>query len=272
MNSIPKRLRFKLFALALTGVSIFIFVALISPYTHTRARLKLLQYQIRGVVAAERFLRYSALEVKEALDYGLIEESDDRKEELQTNAEHIERWRIEGAHSLSDLRSALEVALQTARTQKRKDTLLVVERLNYDYINLAHIEQRLKEMAASPDSTKEMADVVKAELIPLATVFSAALNQIVHDQVADMQSGSARLSGNLEGIVLYSGVELRARAEVMNETALKEVQAGLYVSLFTKALHNLSEFLLTQNPACVSKIRSLDQELQIIDEWKIADG
>ena len=89
MNSIPKGLRFQVFALALGGLSIFIFVALLSPYTQTRARLKLLQSQIRAAIAAERFLRYSVLEVKEAIDYGLIEEGEDRKEELQNNADGL---------------------------------------------------------------------------------------------------------------------------------------------------------------------------------------
>ena len=272
MNTIPKRLRFQMFALALAGGSIFIFVALISPYTQTRARLKLLQSQIRAAVAAERFLRYSALEVKEALDYGLIEEGDDRKEELQNNAVDIQRWRLEGAQALSDLRSAVETALETAKTQQLQDNLLVIKRLEQDYVNLAGIEQRLQEMAAQSVSREQMAALVQAELIPSATVFCAVSNQMVHDQVADMQSGSSRLSGNLDGLVLYSGKELRARAETMNETALKEIQARLYVSLFTKALHNLSEFLLTQNQASVSKIRSLDQELQTIQEWKMADA
>jgi signal transduction histidine kinase/DNA-binding response OmpR family regulator len=272
MNSIPKRLRFQMFALALVGGSIFIFVALISPYTQTRARLKLLQSQIRAAVAAERFLRYSALEVKEAIDYGLIGEGDDRNEELQTNAEGIKRWRLEGAQALSDLRSAIEGALKTAKTQQFQDNLLVIQRLEQDYMKIDGIEQRLHEMAAQSASREQMAALVQAELIPSATVFSAVSNQMVHDQVADMQSGSFRLSGNLDGLVLYSGKELRARAEAMNETALKEVQARLYVSLFTKALHNLSEFLLTQDQANVSKIRSLDQELETIQEWKMADA
>src|SRR6266566_2819340 len=113
MNSMPKGLRFQIFALALAGISIFIFVALISPYTQTRARLKLLQPQIRAAVAAERFLRYSALEVKEAIDYGLIEENEDRKEEVQKNTEDMERWRLEATTALSDLRSAVEAALKT---------------------------------------------------------------------------------------------------------------------------------------------------------------
>jgi two-component system sensor histidine kinase/response regulator len=65
---------------------------------------------------------------------------------------------------------------------------------------------------------------------------------------------------------------LRARAELMNGNALKEAQAGLYARLFTKALRNFSEFLLTENQANVSKIRSIEQELQAIEEWKIEDS
>src|SRR6266849_5386140 len=262
------RLRFQLLGLALAGGSIFIFAALISPYTQTRARLKLLQPQIRAAVAAERFLRYSSLEIKEAIDYGLIEEGEERKEELQNNAENIGRWRLEATKALSDLRSAHDAALNTFKTQPFQDNLLVIERLEQNYTNLAHIEQRLGGMARHSASRDQLAALVRAEFIPSANSFSSVANQIAHDEVADMQSGIYRLSGNLDGIVLYSGKELRARAEVMNQTILKEVQAGLYASLFTKALYNFSEFLLTQNQADVSKIRSFGQELQTIEEWK----
>src|SRR5260370_29808533 len=89
------RLRFQLLGLALAGGSIFIFAALISPYTQTRARLKLLQPQIRAAIAAERFLSYSALDVKESIDYGLIEEGVGRKEVLQYNSENIIHWRVD---------------------------------------------------------------------------------------------------------------------------------------------------------------------------------
>jgi signal transduction histidine kinase/DNA-binding response OmpR family regulator len=272
MTSIPRSLRFQIFAIALAGISIFIFVALISPYMQTRARLKLLQPQIRTAVAAERFLRYSALEVKEGIDYGLIEEGEDRKEELQNNADDLERWRLEATKALSDLRSAAESALETGRTIQLQNNLLAIGRLEQNYMNLAHIEEHLHEFARNSASKERLATLVQAEFIPSATAFSELSNQVVHNQVTGMQSGVSRLSGNLDGIVLYSGNELRARAEVMNGNALKEVQAGLYARLFTEALHNFSEFLLTENQANVSKIRSHQQELQIIEEWKIEDS
>ncbi len=207
------RLRFQLLGLALAGGSIFIFAALISPYTQTRARLKLLQPQIRAAIAAERFLRYSALEVKEAIDYGLIEEGEDRKEELQNNAENIKRWRLEASKALSDLRSALEAARKTPKTQQHVDILQVIGHLEQNYMVLAHVEQRLHDMAGRSVSRAQMAALVRAEFIPSAPAFSSASNQIVEDQVADMQSGISRLSGSLDGIVLYSGRELRARAQ-----------------------------------------------------------
>jgi signal transduction histidine kinase/DNA-binding response OmpR family regulator len=238
----------------------------------TRARLKLLQPQIQTAVAAERFLRYSALEVKEVIDYGLIEDGEERKEELQNNADGLERWRLEATKALRDLRSAAESALETGRTIQLQNNLLVIGRLEQNYRNLAHIEEHLHELARNSVSRERLATLVQAEFIPLATAFSELSNQVVHDQVTDMQSGVSRLSGNLDGIVLYSGNELRARAEVMNGNALKEVQAGLYARLFTKALHNFSEFLLTENQANVSKIRSHQQELQIIEEWEIEDA
>jgi signal transduction histidine kinase/CheY-like chemotaxis protein len=272
MNSISKGLRFQILALALAGLSIFIFVALMSPYTQTRAQLKLLQSQIRAAVAAERFLRYSALEIKGAIDYGLIEDGDDRNEELQTNAEDVTRWRLEATNALSDLRSALQTALKTATPQQLQDHLQFVERLEQGYGQLARIEQRLQEMAARSASREQMAAVVRAELLPSATTLSAVSSRLVHDQLADMRSGAERLSGGLDGVVLYSGKELRARATAMNDTALKEMQAGLYVRVFTDALRNFSEFLLTQNADNEFKTRSLDQELQIIAEWKIADA
>jgi signal transduction histidine kinase/DNA-binding response OmpR family regulator len=272
MNRIPKGLRFQIFALALAGLSAFVFVALVSPYAQTRSQLKLLQSQIHAAVAAERFLRYSALEIKEAIDYGLIQEGEDRNEELQNNGEDIKRWRLEGEHALSDLRSAIETALNTANTQRLQDHLQAISRLELDYRNLAHFDQRLQEMTARSASKAQMAALIQAELIPSADVLSADSSRTVHDQLADMQSGISRLSGSLDGIVLYSGKELRARAKVMNETALKEIQAGSYVRLFTNALRNFSEFLLTHNPDTDSKIRSLDQELQIIEEWKMADA
>ena len=272
MRSIPKHLRFQMFALALAGISIFIFVALISPYTQTLARLKLLQPQIRTAVAAEQFLRYSALEVKEVIHYGLIEEGEDRKEELQNNTEDLNRWRSEATKALSDLRSVTQIALKNRRTPQLEDNLLTIGSLEQDYMNLGEIEQHLRGMVTNGASREQLAALVRAEFIPSATAFSALSDQIVHDQVADVQSGVSRLSGNLDGIVLYSGDELRARAEVMNGNALKEVQAASYARLFTTALHNFSEFLLTEDQANLSKIRSLEQERQALEQWKIEDS
>jgi hypothetical protein len=59
MKQIFGTIRFRLTALALAGISIFIFAAVISPYAKTRSRVSQLKPQIHAAVAAERFLRYS---------------------------------------------------------------------------------------------------------------------------------------------------------------------------------------------------------------------
>lgn len=271
LNRVAKELRFQLFAIALGAISIFIFMALMSPYTQTRFRLKLLQSEIRAAVAAERFLRYSALEIKEAVDYGLIEEGGERKEELQNNSEEIESWRLEAEQSLSELRSAVEATQKTAGTQQLQKNLQVITRLEQNYAALGRIEQQLRAMARDSAPRDQLAALLRAEYSTAAREVSLDSTQILHEQVAGMQSGISRLSGNLDGIVLYSGKELRARAQLMNETALKEVQAGLYARLFTADLRNFSEFLLNPDQANRFKIQNFDQELQSIQEWK-AEG
>jgi len=87
-----------------------------------------------------------------------------------------------------------------------------------------------------------------------------------------MQSGVSRLAGNLDGIVLYSGKRI-ARSRGGNEWKRSEGGTGrLYAAWFTKALHNFSEFLLTGKKANISKTRSIEQELQTIEEWKIRNS
>jgi signal transduction histidine kinase/DNA-binding response OmpR family regulator len=264
-------LRFPLLGLALAGASIFIFTATISPYTKTRAQLKLLQSQIRAAVAAERFLRYSTLEIKEVIDYGLIEEGEDRKEELQNNTEAIQRYREEASTALSELRVAAEAVVKTSTTHQLQDNLLVITHLERDYANLARTEARLRDLSMHSASREQLAGIVRTESIPIAGVSSAS-NQMVYELVTTMRARISHLSGNLDGIVLYSGKELRSRAEVMNATALKYVQAGFYARFFTQSLINFSEFLLTEDEANASQVRQFNQEMQAIEEWRIEDA
>ena len=264
-------LRFLVLGLALAGVSIFIFIGTISPYTETRAQLKLLQSQIRAAVAAERFLRYSTLEIKEVIDYGLIAEGEDREEELQNNGEAIRRYREEASSALGELRVAAETAAKTSTARQLQDNLLVIASLEQGYANLARTEVHLRDLSEHSASRKQLAAIVRAESIPFAAIPSAS-NQIVYEQVTIMQAGISHLSGNLDGVVLYSGKELRSRAERMHASALKNVQAGLYAGFFTQSLNNFSEFLLTEKETNASHVSQLNQEMQAIEEWKIEDA
>jgi signal transduction histidine kinase/CheY-like chemotaxis protein len=264
--------RLQIFTLILAGISTFVFASLISPYVHTRARLKLLESQIRGAVAAQRFQRYSAVEIKEAIDYGLIQEGEDRNEELQNNVEDLARSQLEATKALLELRSAVEAPVKTDQTQHLQDNLAAVARLEQNYTSLTNMEQRLRDMAVNGAPREQLAALIQAKFIPSARAFAAVSDQVVHDQLIDMQAGIFRLSGSLDGILLYSGEELRRRAELMNETGLKEARAALYARLFTTALRNFSEFLVTQNQADAPKVQSLDEERQTLEEWKAADA
>jgi hypothetical protein len=264
-------LRFLLLGVALAGISIFIFMSTISPYTKTRMQLEILKSQIRAAVAAERFLRYSTVEIKEVIDYGLIQESEDRQEELQGNAAAVKRNRVEASRYLAELRVAIEAAQQTSTQRQLQDKLVILTRLEQEYANLGRIEARLSELSGNFTSRKQLAVIVRAESVHFAAV-SAASNQMVYDVVRIMRRGISRLSGNLDGIVLYYGEELRGRAEGMHLTADKNVQAGLYAQYFTEALINFSEFLLTEDQANASRVHKLNQEMQAIEEWKIEDA
>jgi signal transduction histidine kinase/DNA-binding response OmpR family regulator len=272
MSQTSGTLRFQMLALALALISIFIFVALISPYAKTRTSVSQLQPQIRAAVGAERFLRYSTLEMKEVIDYGMIAEGEDRREELQKNAEDVKLRRLEASRALTEWQSAVEAAQMAAGARRFNADKLILARLQQGYMSLDPIEQRLRVLGEHSASREQLAALVQSEFLSPATTVDSASDQLAQDLLTDMQTGISRLSGNLEGIVLYSGKELRTRAEGMNVTAQKEMLAGLYVRLFSRSLLTFSEFLLTESQVNGSEIHHLDQELETLKQWKATDS
>lgn len=265
-------LRFRLIAMALAGISVFTFVAVISPYTRTRTRANQLQQQVRAALAAGRFLRYSTLEIKNVIDWGLIEDGDDREDELRTNAHEIEEWHAAASQALLDLRGALDAALHAGTTKELENDLLVVSRLQREYASVSVVENRLQDLAKQPASRDQLAALIRSEFIPPAAAIASASDQIVGELSNGSQAGIFRLSGSLDGLVLYAGRDLRGRAEAMNNTSRKELLAGSYVRLFAQSLLNFSEFLLDQGGLDLSKIRQLNQETEILKQWKNLDA
>ena len=255
-------------ALALSGVSVFVFIVMIFPYAKAQDRLNFLQPQIRATVAAERFLRYSTLEIKKAIDFELIEEGDEREAELVQNGQALDHWRSEAQSALVELRSAFTEAHKTTRTEHLGVSLGLINRIEKNYVGLGRSEQSIRDIAKDSGSRMQMDATIQEEFMPLAEAVSSAADQMVQTQTTDMQDGISRLSGNLDGIVLYSGRELRARAESMNTSASKEVQAGSFVRLFTQSLNNFSEFLVTGSEANAGRIEQFDQESQVLEQWK----
>ena len=253
---------------ALASIAIFAFVALLSPYVNTLDRLRFLQPQIHAAVASERFLRYSTLEIKEVIDFGLIKDDADQKEELRIDSEEVERWHSEVLKALSELQSSFD-ATSGAETPHRRRDRLQVARLQQQYEDLAGIEQRVRDLAARSASREALAILIRSEFVGPASSVSMMAGEIAREQVSDMQQEVSRLSGNLDGVVLYSGKELRERAEAMNAAAFKQVQADEYASLFVQSLQRFSEFLLTQDQSGIPQIRHLEQERQVIGQWKL---
>jgi PAS domain S-box-containing protein len=262
---------FPIAALALAGVSVFVFFAMISPYVKARSLLTLVQARVKGSVAAERFLRYSMLEAKEAIDYGLIVEGDDRKADLEKNTQDLERWRSEAQQALTDLRSAMQAAGKPGEMQDSAGGLILASRAEDDRLKLRGIEERIRAIARDSGSQAQMNIVLQQELIPLSTTISSTADRMAQEAVAGMQTGISRLNGILDGVVLYSGTELRARAESMNTSAFKEIEAGTFAGAFAKSLDNFSEFLLTDSEANAAQFRNLDQEKQAIRQWRIEE-
>src|SRR3984893_5310466 len=263
------RWRHHILTLALAGISTFILIVLISPYTKTSTRLDILKPRVQAAVSAERFLRYSTLEFKEVIDYALIEPGADQNEELNSNTADLRHWRSEASAALSEIRSGLVAAKTIAKTQDVHGDLLSIARLEQEYAKLVNIEQRSADMALQSGLKQELDAFLQAEFIPVANAVSIDSDQIIRDQIDDLQAEIAQLSGNLSGLVLYQGNELRAKAKAMNGAAWKEVQAGSYAKLFTVSLSRFSRFLLKESRCSASNIGQLDQELEIIQRWKV---
>lgn len=266
MKNFFARARFLFFASALAGISIFVFFVTISPYVKARARLNWLQPQIRATIASQRFLRYSTLEIKQAIDYGLIEDGDDRKAELEENGRKLDHWRSEAQGALVELR-VLTAAQNSARTDFRNN-LSLIHRSEESHTELGRSERSIREVAKDWGSRKRMGGMIRKDFIPLASMVSSLAEEIVQKQVTDMQTEISRLSGNLEGIMLYSGAELRARMESMDASASKEVHAGAFVRLLTRSLNTFSEFLLTGSETNAAQIGQFEPEAQVIEHWR----
>ncbi len=259
--------RLTMLAVALAGISIFIFVVMMTPYVRTRARLKLLRPEIRSTVAAEQLLRYSTLEIKHVIEYGMIEEGEDRSAQLEKNGRSLDRWRSEAGKALSELRSGLS-ATEDADATSNRNRLDALNGIEENYEELGRVEQMIRELAMDPQSQARTSAVLQEKFIPLADKVSTSIDQIVQNQISDLQDGVSRLSGILDGIVLYSGRELRVRADSMNAGVSKEIRAGTFVRLFTRSLNNFSEFLLTGDEHDAALIEQFGQESQVLEQWE----
>src|SRR6202158_495888 len=260
--------RFVLFALAMAGISIFVFFAMTSPYAKARAQMDLVQLEIRGTVAAQRFLRYTSLEINEAIDFGLVGNGEDPKSELEENWKDLVRSRSEAQAALVDFRLALEAEQNGKMREHFRKDFAEVKALEENYAQLGLVERHIRAMAMNSDSATSIGAVIREQYFPQADIVSSLAYEVVLEGVADMQSGISHLSGNLEGVILFSGSELRARVESMNASASEEIHAGRFSRLFAQSLNNFSKFLLTGSQVYAGGIRDIDRGSQAVQQWR----
>jgi len=266
--SVPARSR--LFALVLAGVSGFVFFAMMSPYMKGRNNLRLLTPQIERAVAAQQFHRYSTLEVNEALGCALQEYSRDRETEVEQITQDLKNRRSQAQEALINLALPLPTEIEGHVTSSEEFSL--VTHLKSNHAKLASVEQRICDLAIQSGTRNEVSNLVRTEFLPLATTVSTDADQIAAAQAKGIQGGISRLSGNLDGIEIYSGSELRIHAESMNASASKAVQAGTFARLLAQSMNSLSEFLLTGNEANAGKILGIDQGIEAVQQWGAEEG
>jgi signal transduction histidine kinase/DNA-binding response OmpR family regulator len=254
----------------LAGVSIFVFFAMMSPYMRGRRNLQLLKPQIGRTVAAQQFLRYSTLEFNEALSCALEEHGPDREAELEQFTQDLDNRRSHARRALADLASSLEIETKGRKTPSEE--LALSTGLKSGHTKLGVVEQRICELATQSRKNQEIDNLVRTEFLPLAATVSSTADQMAAAQAKGIQIGISRLSGNLDGIVIYSGSELRSHAESMNASASKAVQAGTFARLLAQSMNNLSGFLLTGNEANADQVLRIDQGIEAVQQWGAEEG
>src|SRR3984893_6400960 len=233
-------------------------------------KLALLTPQIKRAVAAQQFHRYSTLEVNEALGCALQEYSLDRETEVEQITQDLKNRRSQAQEALINLELSLPTEIEGHVTSFEEFSL--VTRLKSNHAKLASVEQRICDLAIQSGTRNEVSNLVRTELLPLATPALTDADKIAAAQTKGIQGGISRLSGNWDGIEIYSGSELRIHAESMNASASKAVQAGTFARLLAQSMNSLSEFLLTGNEANAGKILGIDQGIEAVQQWGAEEG
>ena len=258
---------FQSLTLVLTGISILIFAAMMSPYRKAQAQMALLDPQVQEAVAAEKFDRYCALEIKEVIDLALVAGTGEaRKIELGRHTTHIGPVRDRAQDALNELRGRMK-AKEHAGIDDGEGARLVAS-AEALYAKLPPLENHILEIARNSETNDQAAEVIRKDYLPLVAQILTKTEQISQNREAEMEAGISRLSGELDGVMLYSG-RAQKSTRAMNYSASQSAEGRAFAHLFVQQLINAEEFLLTGSSEYPYRIRDGNKDIEnVLITWK----
>jgi hypothetical protein len=249
------------------GFSIFIIAAVMSPHRKAQAQMDLLRTQVQEAMAAEKFDRYCALEIKEVIDVALVAGTGEaRKKELGRHNSHIAPVRERAQKALTELRASMK-ATEHSGLDDGEGTRLVVG-AEAVYAKLPPLETRILDVAKNSGNNDAAAALLRDQYLPLVNQILSRTEQISQNREAEMEAGISRLSGELDGVILYSG-QAQSNIRAMNASASQSAQGRAFIHLFAQQLINAESYLLTVDPQYPYKILDGNKALEnVLMNWK----
>ncbi len=154
-------------ALVIAGISVLVFLGMMSPYRRAADQLKRLTPEVDAAVAADRFNRYLALEIKEVIDLGLISEDIEKRPiQLERHTGQVAPMREKAATALADLEASLRAAGHASSAGGHNRRMMAT--IESDYPALAAIEQRILDAANGSNSNKASVELIEKQFRPTA--------------------------------------------------------------------------------------------------------
>jgi hypothetical protein len=258
---------FQSLTLVLAGISILIFYAMMSPYRKAQAQMDLLRPQVREAVDAEKFDRYCALEIKEVIDVALVAGTGEaRKKELGRHNSHIAPVRERAQKALTELRASMKATEHSGLDNGEGARLVATAEAVY--AKLPPLETKILDVAKNSDTNDAAAALLRDEYLPLVAQILTKTEQISQNRETEMEAGISRLSGELEGVILYSG-RAQTNTRAMNASASQSAQGRAFAHLFVQQLINAEVYLLTVDAQYPYKIRDGNKDIEnVLINWK----
>jgi PAS domain S-box-containing protein len=272
MKRILKPAHFYFIAVGLAGISLLVFSAVMLPYTTARHLLRSLKPQVQATFAADRFIGYFALELKECSDYGLISgQGSKRKEQVQMNFRHLQDSRSKAQNALIDLKSAVQIGYEPGPMLSRY--LILIARLENDHSKIGRVEEKIRNLADRSESNRTVREAIEQELTSSAIAISSNADELTQRTASDLQSTTSRLAGNLGAVLLYSGAQLRYRTALLIANSAQDISDETFARLFMSWLNNLNEFLLTGRDKYLMDLRDDESHMPVaLENWRLEEG